>query len=120
MQNWYLAKISFQIICGDGNHKPQFDEQLRLDQALSKEEALEKAADLGRQEQDLFYNTQRQLVQWNFITVSELYKLNEWMHGAEIYSRIEETEHAESYLDVLYKKAEQLRSANTHEILKLA
>ncbi|MEP7129294.1 MAG: DUF4288 domain-containing protein, partial [Chitinophagales bacterium] len=28
--NWYLAKIVFRIICGDGLHQPQFDEQLRL------------------------------------------------------------------------------------------
>ena len=27
---WYLAKLVYRIICGEGNHKPQFDEQLRL------------------------------------------------------------------------------------------
>ena len=27
---WYLAKIVYRIICGEGNHTPQFDEQLRL------------------------------------------------------------------------------------------
>jgi len=26
--NWYLAKLVFRIICGDGDHTPQFDEQL--------------------------------------------------------------------------------------------
>ena len=27
---WYLAKMIFRIICGEGEHTPQFDEQLRL------------------------------------------------------------------------------------------
>ena len=27
---WYLAKLIYRIICGDGTHTPQFDEQLRL------------------------------------------------------------------------------------------
>ena len=27
---WYLAKIIYRIICGEGIHTPQFDEQLRL------------------------------------------------------------------------------------------
>ena len=31
--NWYLAKIVYRIICGQGNHTAQFDEQLRLIQA---------------------------------------------------------------------------------------
>ncbi|RYY10197.1 MAG: DUF4288 domain-containing protein, partial [Chitinophagaceae bacterium] len=26
--NWYLAKLIFRIVCGQGNHTPQFDEQL--------------------------------------------------------------------------------------------
>ena len=42
--NWYLTKIVFQIICGDGDHTPQFDEQLRLIRADKKEEALLNAA----------------------------------------------------------------------------
>ena len=37
--NWYLTKMVFRIICGDGSHKAQFDEQLRLIHANSKEDA---------------------------------------------------------------------------------
>ncbi len=40
--NWYLSKIVYRIICGQGNHTPQFDEQLRLIQAESTQEAFEK------------------------------------------------------------------------------
>ena len=41
--NWYMAKIVFRIICGEGHHTPQFDEQLRLIGATNEEEAFEKA-----------------------------------------------------------------------------
>lgn len=37
--NWYVAKLIFRITFGNGNHPPQFDEQLRLISA-SGEKAL--------------------------------------------------------------------------------
>jgi CCR4-NOT transcriptional regulation complex NOT5 subunit len=118
--NWYLAKMVFRIICGDGNHTAQFDEQLRLILATSKEEAFHKAQLLGGKEEEIFFNRNQQLVQWQFISVSELYQLNELIDGAELYSRIEEKEHAEAYLHIIHKKAEQIRFGNTLEILNLA
>jgi len=117
--NWYLAKMVFRIICGDGNHTAQFDEQLRLILASSKEEAFHKAQLLGGKEEEIFFNRNQQLVQWQFISVSELYQLNELIDGAELYSRIEEKEHAETYLHIIHKKAEQIRFGNTLEILDL-
>ena len=118
--NWYLTKMVFRIICGNGRHTPQFDEQLRLIAAGSKEEAFHKAQLLGMKEEEMFFNQNQQLVQWLFISVSELYQLNELIDGAELYSRIEEKDNAESYLHVIYKKAEQIRFGNTHELLNLA
>ncbi|MCX6317966.1 MAG: DUF4288 domain-containing protein [Bacteroidetes bacterium] len=118
--SWYLAKMVFRIISGDGTHTAQFDEQLRLIAAESKEEAFHKAQVLGGREEEIFFNNQLQLVQWQFISVSELYRLGELTDGAEIYSRIEEKEHAESYLHVIHKKAEDIRFGNTLELLNLA
>ena len=118
--NWYLAKMVFRIICGDGNHSAQFDEQLRLVSAASKEEAFHKSQLLGMKEEEIFFNQNQQLVQWQFISVSELYMLNKLIDGAELYSRIEEKENADSYLHIIYKKAEQIRFDNTLEILNLA
>lgn len=54
--NWYLTKLVYRIICGQGNHTPQFDEQLRLIEAGHSEEAYEKAVALGEREQDQFFN----------------------------------------------------------------
>ena len=118
--NWYLTKMVFRIICGEGNHTAQFDEQLRLVTADCKEEAFEKAQLLGIREEEIFFNQQQQLVQWQFISVSELYQLQDLIDGAEIYSRIEEKDDVDSYLHIVHKKAEQIRFGNTHELLNLA
>ena len=118
--NWFLVKMVFRIICGEGDHTAQFDEQLRLVLAESKEAAFQKAQLLGRKEEDMFFNQNQQLVQWQFINVSELYPLDDLIDGAEIYSRIEEKENADSYLQLVYQKAEQLRFGNTLELLNLA
>ena len=118
--NWYLAKMVFRIICGDGNHTAQFDEQLRLISAGSKEEAFHKAQLLGGREDEMFFNNNQQLVQWQFVSVSELYQLNDLIDGAEVYSRIEEKENADTYLHIVHQKAEQIRFGNTLEMLNLA
>lgn len=118
--NWYLSKMVFRIICGDGNHTAQFDEQLRLIAAKSKEEAFHKAQTLGAKEEEIFFNQEQQLVQWKFISISELYQLNALIDGAEIYSRIDEKDNAETYLQIIHKKAEQIRFGNSHELLNLA
>jgi predicted RNA-binding protein with EMAP domain len=118
--NWYLAKMVFRIICGDGDHTAQFDEQLRLVSASSKEEAFHKAQVLGVREEEIFFNNNLQLVQWQFISVSELLQLGELTDGAELYSRIEEKEDADCYLHIIHKKAEQIRFGNTLELLNLA
>ena len=88
--NWYLAKIVFQINCGNGLHTGQFDEQLRLIAAENKEDAFQKAQSIGKQEEEIFINQKQQLVQWKFINVSALYKFTEMIDGAELFSRIEE------------------------------
>ena len=118
--NWYLSKMVFQIICGNGYHSAQFDEQLRLIAATSKEEAFHKTQLLGTREEEIFFNKEQQLVQWKFISISELYQLNELIDGAELYSKIDEKENAESYLQMIHKKAELIRFGNSHEILNLA
>ena len=118
--NWYLAKLVFRIICGDGEHTPQFDEQLRLISANSKEEAFNKALHVGKKEQETFYNRKRQLVQWQFINASEIYKISELIDGAELYSRIEERDNAEAYIHIVNQKAENILLTNTHHLLQLA
>jgi hypothetical protein len=118
--NWYLAKIVFRIVCGDGMHLAQFDEQLRLVSANDKQEAFSKAQAMGEKEQEGFYNAKEQLVQWQFINVSELYQLSDLIDGAELYSRIEEKENADAYVYTVHQKAEHIFFTQTHQLLQLA
>src|SRR2546423_8951738 len=117
--NWYIAKIIFRIICGEGDHIPQFDEQLRLIEANDEKQAFAKAQNIGILEEDEFLNTRQQLVQWKFINISELYKLNGFIDGAELYSRIYETDNAHDYITLANKKAENIQYGETHKLLQL-
>ena len=117
--NWYLTKIIFRIICGEGEHTPQFDEQLRLIEANNEEEAFAKAQSIGIKESDAFVNAKEQLVQWKFINIAELYKINGFIHGAELYSRIYEADNADDYINLVNLKAENIQSVETHKLLQL-
>lgn len=118
--NWYLAKIVFQIVCGEGDHTAQFDEQLRLINAPDKQRAFDKAVELGRSEEDLFFNIHQQPVHWSFVNVSELYRMEELLDGAEIYSKIKEVEDGVGYTNVVHNKAKLISSNQFNEILILA
>ena len=117
--NWYLTKIVYQIICGEGSHTPQFDEQLRLVSATDEQEAFSKAQRIGAQEEESFFNQQQQLVRWKFINVCELYKLSELIDGAEIYSRIQEADDAGRYIELVHGKAEYIQGDNVLRSLQL-
>src|SRR6516164_369279 len=117
--SWYLTKIVYRIICGQGNHTAQFDEQLRLIQADNAQEAFEKSTLLGQREEDKFLNEEQKLVQWKFINVAELYKLSGLLDGAELYSRIQETDDPEAYIDHANRLADHIRASSTHKLLQL-
>ena len=112
---WYLAKLVYRIICGEGNHKPQFDEQLRLIYAVDDLHAFQKARTTGHREEDTFLNNSQKLVHWKFIDVPELYELNELTDGAEIYSRICEEEDADDYIKLIQKRAEHLLENSSYQ-----
>jgi len=117
--NWFLAKIVYRIVCGDGDHTAQFDEQLRLVHAPDEIQAFEKAKAIGEQEQEMFLNQQQKLVQWQFVNVSELYKISALIDGAELYSKILETDNAGAYIEMVHKKAAHIQSNSTHKYLQL-
>jgi hypothetical protein len=117
--NWYLTKIVYQIICGEGNHTPQFDEQLRLVSAPDEQEAFLKAQRIGLMEEESFLNQKRHLVKWKFIDVCELYKLSELIDGAEIYSRIQEADDADRFINMVHSKADYIQGENVLRSLQL-
>jgi hypothetical protein len=117
--NWYIAKIVYQIICEDGEHTPQFDEQLRLVHATNQLHAFKKAWYIGNQEEDCFLNNVNKPVQWKFIDVAEITLIDEVTDGAEIYSKISEEEDAESYIHTIHLRADNLCESSSHELLAL-
>jgi hypothetical protein len=116
---WYLAKIVYRILCGDGTHTAQFDEQLRLLTADDETEAFEKAADIGRNEAETFYNNKQEVVEWRFINVSELYRLQQLTDGAEVYSRITEVDDADAFTAFVHHKAAGIQQQSSHQLLNL-
>ncbi|MCO6498669.1 MAG: DUF4288 domain-containing protein [Chitinophagaceae bacterium] len=106
--NWYLAKIVYHILCDEGEHEPQFDEQLRLITAEDELQAFLKARRLGEREEESFLNQQLKTVRWKFIDVSELYLVSKLTDGVEIYSRIQEQERTGFYIDTIRRKAAHL------------
>ena len=107
--NFYLAKIVYQIICGEGKHTPQFDEQLRLITARSYADAFDRATAIGKHDEHSFFNQHQKLVQWKFINVCELFALSDYADGAEIYSAIKERNDAQYYISDVNKKAFRLK-----------
>jgi hypothetical protein len=108
--NWYVAKIVFRIISGEGNHEAQFDEQLRLIGADSDKQAFEKANRLGRICQDNFMNSNKQPVRWEFIDVAEINQLNDLADGTELYYQITEAPNADQYIAWAHHKSALLGS----------
>jgi hypothetical protein len=103
--NWYIAKMVFQVISGEGNHTPQFDEQLRLISAENKKQAFDKASKIGTDSQEQFINSSNQPVRWLFINVAEITELGELTDGAELYYTIQEPADADLYIKWANHKA---------------
>jgi len=102
----YLSKLVFQIL--NQSEFPQFDEQLRVIEAHSFSEAVEKAIYLGESEDEEFLNTYNNNVRWKFIALTEIYSLENLKHGQEVHSRIIEHDGHESYIKALELKQHEL------------
>jgi hypothetical protein len=103
--HFFLAKIIYRIICGDGKHTPQFDIQTRMIYAPTQMDAFSKATEIGNTEAYSFLNEKQMLVQWKFINVSEIICLTEYADGREIVSVIKEAYNAEDFIKEVHHKA---------------
>jgi hypothetical protein len=103
--NWYLIKLVYQVICGEGDHTAQFDEQLRLVKANNERDAITKGKEIGYQKQESFYNNKQEKVSWEFIDIIEVHPLQLVESGAEVCSQIREVDDAEVYINFVHYKA---------------
>lgn len=118
--NWYITKIVFQVIFAGRETVAEFDEQLRVIAAASKEEAFQKARQIGIAEEESIVNVNNnRLIHWKFIDVSSLYQLKELLDGAEICSATQQPDCAASYIAMVHKKAAHIQNNDTLEILQL-
>ncbi len=108
--NWYIAKVVFNIVSGDGSHTPQFDEQYRLVKADTMEEAFQKAARIGINEEEMLWNDKQEIVKWSFVGISELYPINELQDGMELFSAIHEEDDRKDYIETLRLKSAYVQS----------
>ena len=100
--NWYFIKMNFRVICGSGNHRPQFNEQLRIIEAPDLFSAVEKAKRVSLNEIQALDG----LIQWKLVAVTEVFVLSELADGAEVFSTTTETDHAKDYIDsILFKES---------------
>jgi hypothetical protein len=102
---WYLVKLVYQVVSGNGAHTPQFDEQLRLIRAEELDWAREKAKMLGQIGAFSFLNNRKEEVNWRFIDVVDICEIGEIEDGAQLYSTTEEPEDVSLYLNVISAKA---------------
>lgn len=105
----FIAKIIFRIICGNGIHTPQFDEQLIFITAHSETEALHRAHTVGSQKEESYLNDDKEKVYWKFIGVAELQKIESIDNGVELYSSIREVDDAPNYISMIHFKEQSLQ-----------
>lgn len=109
MTNWFAVKMIFQIEDKEKTY-PQFDEQIRLIDAVNEELALEMAHQIGMMQQEELLTSNEQKLNWCFIAVTEIQHLGDIEHGKEIHYQISEPAEINTYLQIVKEKAEGLKN----------
>lgn len=102
--NTYLSKLVFNIVI-DNKETQQFDEQIRVIQARDLESAFLKAKAVGKKEEETFLNEKNQQVRWKFIDVTDLYPLESYKDGEQIYSNTPEIPDGEAFIKYTHEKS---------------
>ena len=116
--NWYLTKMVFRITFGKGEHKAQFEEQIRIIAAPTAEAALEKANIMAVTEKNQAKDS-GSMVKWQFVTITELYRLHNFIDGAELFSQVREEENGDLFEEKMHRKAEHIRYNLQNRLLEI-
>ena|ERR1700741_4845966 len=101
----YLAKLIFNINIDNGENESQFDEQIRLVESQSLENAFHKARYIGKQEEESFISKDNKIVSWKFIDVLEVYPLENVRDGEQLYSITHEKEDTNAFINYIRRKS---------------
>lgn len=113
--NWYLIKMVYQIVTGDGQHTPQVDVQFRLITADDPDWALEKAQIIGRIGESSYVNENSEPVRWKFVAVEDVRRILRIDDGEEIYGEIIEPGDLREYVSMVNARANRLTDFNARE-----
>ncbi len=108
----FLVKLMFNINIDNGNHTSQFDEQIRIVESSSIEDAFQKARGMGKKEEETFVNNSNELVHWKFIDVIDLYELDSLKDGEQVYSNTHEKTDTNSFISYIRQKAMVFQAKN--------
>lgn len=109
---WFAVNCIYQVICGEGYHSPQFNEQIRLFLATDRLEALEKVNQHAGKFNVPFKNCAGETVLWEFLGIGSLTEINEIKDGVEVASKILEPKSLENYLENLEHRTRLLTKSN--------
>lgn len=112
--SYYLAKLCYEIICGEGSHTPQFEEQIRLLESGNCRDAITAAYAIGETEILVWQHENLLRVEWKFLGVTELIQLQPLTHGAELYQAHREIAYPEGYRNYVKDRSLQLQSNPDH------
>jgi hypothetical protein len=108
----YLAKLMFNVKIDNGSDASQFDEQIRIIESHSLEDAFHKARSLGKKEEETFLDSENKLVSWQFIDVAEVYPLENLKDGEQLYSNTHKTNDTFSFIRYIRQKSMEIQAKN--------
>ena len=104
---WWLVKIVYRFIYGNGQHIAQFNEQLRMITAEDELHAFQKARLIGEREATTVQYNDIQL-SWKFIDVIDISAVSNIKDGEEIWSVINEETDAAMYIRTTQQQSKAL------------
>jgi hypothetical protein len=107
--NWYIVKLVFGIEHQDSKAEIQFDEQWRMIMAEDNAEAFKKAMTIGIDESESITKLDGTIVNWKFLTITDIIPFSAESDGSEIFSRVETPDNHEYYKRSIFAKADRFK-----------
>lgn len=108
MANWFLAKLIYKINLTGKKENFEYDEQLRLVEAKSMDEALIKSNQLGFENEFSINNKNNNTIKWEFVDVMDLIPLPKLESGIEIYSTTNVQDNASVFEKMVHDRAQKI------------
>lgn len=107
----YLVKLIFNVNI-ENSDREEFDEQIRVIEAHDLESAFLKARNVGRREEESFFDGNNQLVNWIFIDVAEIYLLDTIKDGEQVYSNTHKIKNSLAFISYVRQKSVEIQAKN--------